>query len=136
MQQDVSSLSSVTVALNVLMFPAAAAVASCGSYLFFFGAYVWVVGLLSLICAVVLKRKTVEATRADGAAGSPSRLNCRLVIFGNLLTLPVAAAAAAFDRRLLSFGVFACIVALPSLRCGLILRARIGKGEVSKPGRG
>ena len=101
-QQDVSGVSSLAILVNLLMLPAAAATASCGSYLLFFGVYEWIIALLSLCCACVLRAWTVEAIRADGNVGSPSRFNYRLVIFGNLLTLPLAAATAVFDRDLLS----------------------------------
>jgi len=126
-QQDVSGVSSLTILLNLLMFPAAAATASCRSYLLFFGVYEWTVAFLSLIFAIILRQQSVEGVRADESARSRSRLNYRLVIYGNLLTLPAATATAAFDRDLRIFCAFACVVALVSLRCAFILRVRESK---------
>jgi hypothetical protein len=107
------------------MLPAAVDAASCGSYLLFFGAYELIIALMSLNCAIFLKQMTVEAIRAGGNAGLPSRFHYRYVLFGNLLTLPMAAATTVFDRDLMTFGVFACIVALLSLRCVFILRTGV-----------
>jgi len=118
---------------NAMMLPGAAALATCGSHLFAFGVYLWIVAFLSFRCAFTLRARIARTLRTGDNPASPRGDSYRVVIFGNLLTLPAALATAALDPALTGFGVNVCIIALLSLPCAFIMR-RNWRGWAARPG--
>ena len=112
------------------MLPSAATAARCGSYLFYFGAYEWIITLLSLRCVCILKARTAGTVQPGGTASSSIGGKYHVAIFGNLVSLPAAAAIAACDADFVILGASFFVVSLLSLACALILRNDMTKGRL------
>lgn len=118
----------ISVANRALMFVRDAHQVVVGAYLWLvFSAYLWIVALLSLHCAWSLRTRTCKALCSDVTTVPSSSVNCRRIIYANLLTLPVAVVGAACTPELLGFVELVGIAALLSLCCGFISRTGIGR---------